>query len=187
LIHVKARRGKLVKAVAGGVHPRPQEEEMQRSGGEPVSVSFRVEPLAGDQVALALPLVQVTWPLADMGGWREFVNFFSGQGTEGGILALRDPADYLCGILVFRVLQDVELGRILEVPLFTTVDMANSLRVVRALLDAAENRAYELGCAGLQIRLQREQAGLSGRLRRLGLISEVEVMSMPIDAPQKSN
>ena len=152
-----------------------------------MSASFRVEPLSGDQVAQALPLVQVTWPQADMAAWRDFVEFFSAPDARGGILALRDPADYLCGILVYRLLQDVEAGRILEVPLFTTVDMANSLRIVRALLDAAENRASELGCAELQIRLQRDQSGLSGRLRRLGLTSNVEVMSMPIEAPQKSN
>jgi hypothetical protein len=149
-----------------------------------VSASFRVEPLAEEQIAQALPLVQVTWPLADLEAWSNFVAFFSGQ---GGVLALRDPADYLCGILVYRLDQDVELGRILEVPFFTTVDMANSLRVVRALLDAAENRAFELGCTGLYIRLQRDQAGLATRLRRLGLAQGAELMSMPIEPQQKSN
>jgi len=60
-------------------------------------------------------------------------------------------------------------GPILSVRLFTAMDVANSLRPVRALLDAADAQARELDCNLVQIHLGSNQARLASRLRRLGL------------------
>jgi hypothetical protein len=49
------------------------------------------------------------------------------------------------------------------------MDVANSLRPVRALLDAADAQGRELGCNVVQIHLGDNQARLASRLRRLGL------------------
>ena len=108
--------------------------------------SFASVVLSGDQVPQALPLVQATWPGVDLASWESFVTFFSGRAAseESGLLALCDGAGYLCGVLAYRRDWDLRAGPILAVPLFTAVDVANSLQIVRALLDAAERQASEL-------------------------------------------
>src|SRR4051812_19007686 len=116
----------------------------------------------------ALPLVQATWPQVDLAGWLSFVRFFTGKlGSDSAILAMRDASGSLCGILAHRLEQDLRNGPTLFVPLFTAVDIANSLQTVRALLDIAQARARELGCTGLQIRVDKEQFQLAARLRSL--------------------
>jgi hypothetical protein len=78
-----------------------------------------------------------------------------------------------CGVFAYRVARDLLIGPILAVYLFTAVDVANSLRTIRALLVAAETRALELGCTAVRIRLCNGQAELASRLRTLGLASEI--------------
>ena len=79
-------------------------------------------------------------------------------------------------LLAYRRDRDLRMGFILSVHLFTAVDVANSLLPVRALLDAMEARATELGCAGVQIRMDPAQSQLAARLRILGLSSEVGML-----------
>lgn len=139
-----------------------------------MNMPFHTVVLSADQVPEALPLIQVTWPSVDLASWQSFVQFFCAQTAAGdaGVLALRDPAGDLCGLLAYRLDRDLRVGPVLAVHLFTAVDLANSRRTVRALLDIAEARASQLGCAGVQIRLGNEQSGLASRLRALGLSSE---------------
>ena len=57
--------------------------------------------------------------------------------------------------------EELLTGPILAVHLFTAIDVANSLLTIRALLDAAEAQALELGCAAVRIRLHDGQAELA--------------------------
>src|SRR4051794_22018210 len=126
-----------------------------------MSVSFHVAALSADQVPQAFPLIRATWPSADLIAWQSFVAFFNDHKFAGdaGVLAIRDPADAICGVLAYRLDRDLRFGRMLAVQLFTAIDLINSARTVRALLDAAEARAVELGCMGIQIRLYGDQSG----------------------------
>jgi hypothetical protein len=139
-----------------------------------MSMSYRVAALSDDQVPQAFPLIQATWPGADLTAWQSFVQFFNDRSAAGsaGVLAVRDPAGSICGVLAYRLDRDLRVGRLLAVQLFTAVDLMNSPRTVGALLDAAEGRACELNCDGVQIRLYGDQSGLASRLRALGLSSE---------------
>ena len=130
-----------------------------------------------DQLApQALPLVQATWPEVNLASWLSFVRFFNGEDPDSRMLAMRDSSGYLCGILAYRLDHDLRDGPMLSIPLFTAVDVANSLQTVRALLDIARARASELGCAGVQIRLDKQQSKLAARLRSLGLSSEAGLL-----------
>jgi hypothetical protein len=133
--------------------------------------------LSGDQAPLALPLIRATWPEVDLATWLSFVEFFYDEASTNwaGVLALRDPAGGICGVVAYQLERDLRVGPILAAQLFTAVDLVNSLRTVRALLDGAEERALELGCAGVQIRLHKEQGALGHRLRSLGLSSETDL------------
>jgi hypothetical protein len=154
-----------------------------------MSVSFHIAALSDDQVPQALPLIQATWPGADLAAWRSFVRFFNDRAAakDAGVLTLRDAADCICGVLAYRLDRDLRAGRMLAVPLFTAVDLINSPRTVRALLDAAEMRAAELGCVGVQIRLYSDQSGLASRLRLLGLSCEGGLFWKKIDPAQIRN
>jgi hypothetical protein len=154
-----------------------------------MSMSFHVAALSGDQVPLALPLIQATWPGADLAAWGSFVAFFTEriEPKVSGVLALHDGAGHICGVFAYRVERDLRAGPTLAIQLFTAVDVVNSLRTVRALLDAADLRAHELGCAGVQIRLSNDQAGLASRLRVLGLSSQSGLFWKQVDPAQPSS
>jgi hypothetical protein len=154
-----------------------------------MNMSFHVAALSGDQVKLALPLIQATWPGADLASWGRFVAFFTEPAatTGSGVLALHDRAGHICGVFAYQLDQDLTVGPILAVQLFTAVDLVNSLGTVRALLDAADLRALELGCAGVQIRLYHDQAGLTSRLRRLGLSPQAGLLWKQIDRAAPPN
>jgi hypothetical protein len=154
-----------------------------------MSVSFQIAALSDDQVPLALPLIQATWPGADIASWRSFVASFDTrvEPKESGVLALRDPAGRICGVLAYRLERDLQAGPIFAVHLFTAVDLANSLKSVRALLDGAELRAFELGCGGMQIRLHNEQTNLTSRLLMLGLAPEAGVLRKAVDPVRTQN
>ena len=136
-------------------------------------MGFYQSGVMSDQLApQALPLVQATWPGVNLASWLSFVRFFNGEDPHASMLAMRDSAGYLCGILAYRRDRDLRDGLMLFISLFSAVDVANSLQTVRALLDIAKARASELGCAGVRIRLDKEQSRLADRLRSLGLSSE---------------
>jgi hypothetical protein len=148
-------------------------------------VPFDIAALPAEQAAQALPLVQATWPEMDLAAWEEFIRFFAGRRAEddSAMLAMRDAAGYLCGILAYRVHWLLGVGPILDVHLFTAVDVTNSLQRVRALLDAAEARASALHCTGMQIRLDRSQSRLATRLSALGLSPEGALLWKRIPRP----
>lgn len=133
--------------------------------------TFLVQDLAETAVPQALPLLRATWPTIDLAAWKNFAGSFRRRGSEpaAAITGLFDAAGGLCGLFASRTEPGLCDGRILAVPLFTVMDIGNSLSPVRALLDAAEAKAKAQRCAGVQIRLACEQNALAKRLRRLGL------------------
>src|SRR5205085_923961 len=81
--------------------------------------------------------IQATWPGADLAAWRTFVRFFNrAAARNAGVLAVRDRADCICGVLAYRLDHDLQAGPVLAVQLFTAVDLMNSPRTVQALLAA---------------------------------------------------
>ena len=135
-----------------------------------MSRSFHTAVLAGDDVFQAYPLVQATCPNVDLEAWKDFAKFFA-ERENCGVLALKDPVNCICGVVAYQLDWELKIGLVLAVHLFTTADLMNSSRTVQALLDAAEARAANLGCNGLQIRLSGNQVKLGSRLSALGLSS----------------
>jgi hypothetical protein len=151
-----------------------------------MSTSFDSVTLSDDLVPQALPLIRATWPSVDLSSWRNFVQAFTGSAASpgSGVIGLCDQAGCLCGVLAYRPDRDLQAHPILAVHLFTAADLANSSRVVKALLNAAESRALELGCTGVEIRLSSGQTKLASRLRALGLSSDAKLFWKEIDSGQ---
>jgi hypothetical protein len=154
-----------------------------RFGG--MGFTFHAGLPSANQIAEALPLVQATWPETDLASWQRYVEFFSGKASlDSGMLIMRDTASNLCGVLVYRTHCQLGIGPVLAIPLFSAVDVVNSLQTVRALLEAAENRASALHCSALEIRLDSGQAQLGERLRALGLSPEAGLLWKKIPPPR---
>ena len=133
--------------------------------------TFQIVPLTGDLAIQALPLIRATWPDTELKDWQRYVTFFN-HGSDAqpcGIMAMVDSGDNLCGIMAYRRDQDLKAGTIFSIPLFTAMDLGNSLPTVRGLLNAAETRAEELGCDDIHVQIHPAQARLAGRLRHLGM------------------
>jgi len=125
--------------------------------------------LAPADLAQALPLLRITWPELDLPAWQAFAaEFRSAYKAEARITGLFDSADGLCGLLASRIDHALS-GRILVIPIFTAVDIANSLAPVRALLDLAQAKMNEQGCKSLQIHLANAQRQLMRRLGPFGI------------------
>jgi GNAT superfamily N-acetyltransferase len=116
--------------------------------------------LADNQLALALPLVQITWPETNLAAWREFARGLRAEG--GGLVALTE-GDYICGVMAYRRQAGTE-GPVLSVPLFTVADLANRRGVAKALVDAADELREKLGCETIQLEFHPGQSHLAARV-----------------------
>lgn len=135
-----------------------------------MSGPFTIAELQPAAVPQALPLVRATWPEIDLAAWQNFAGAFHGEhAAPASITGLFDGSGVLCGVFAARTEHHLWNRRILGIPLFTVVDIGNSPQPVRALLDAAEAKAKQNDCSGMEIRLAIEQGGLMKRLRHFGL------------------
>jgi len=134
-----------------------------------MTTPFQASALADHQLALALPLVQITWPEIDLGAWQDFARAIRDEG--GGLLVLREGG-YICGVLAYR--RQVGLGgAVLSVPLFTVIDLANRPAVAKALVDAVQGVGEQLGCRSVHLEFNLRQSRLVARLRSLGSPAEL--------------
>lgn len=136
------------------------------------AVTLRALNLGADAALEALPLLQVVWPTVTADAWLSYLGFVTMRSAShgAGVVVLRDTAGYICGVMVFEVERDLEEGRVLTVPLFLAIDLANSSAPVHCLLDAARAKAAHFMCNGLQIRLYDGQSGVAGHVRGQGFI-----------------
>jgi hypothetical protein len=134
-----------------------------------MSESFTAAELVPANLPQALPLLRATWPEIDLATWQGFAeNFRRDHRTHAALIGLFDTCGGLCGLFASCIEHDLRGGQILAVPLFTVVDIGNSLKPVRALAKTAEARAKNHSCRSLEIRLTSEQGELIKRLRSLG-------------------
>jgi hypothetical protein len=139
--------------------------------------SFSSFALRPDQTALVFPLVRAAVSGVDLETWQGHVRSL-GDGMPSrpsGTLGLRNEAGYVCGLLVFRVDQDLRHGRVLAISLFIALDLVNEEEAAGALLQAAEAKARELRCAAMHIRLDAAQKSLMHRFAAAGYRNEVHV------------
>ena len=134
-----------------------------------MSPSFRVEDLTQTTLPQALPLLRATWPKVELAAWQEYADEFRYRQAPTKIDVMFDSTGSLCGLFASRIERSLSGGSVLAIPLFTVVDVGNSLAPVEALLDSAAALASQSGCAHLQIRLDPTQRKLARRLRHLGL------------------
>lgn len=102
--------------------------------------------------AYALVRVGTGWSVAR---WAE--HLASLAAADGGVLSVTAPSDVLLGVASYRIESDPRYGRALRVEPFVAFELGR-LSVRRALCDALEALADELGCS--VVLFARESRGL---------------------------
>jgi hypothetical protein len=144
--------------------------------------SFTTTALTPDEIGPAFTLVLLAAPGVDLAAWRTFARPLvdSPAPHSSGAIGVRNEGGYLCGLLVYRTERDLRLGTVLTVDLFTALDVINEDAATRALLEAAEEKARELHCAGTHIRIDASQVSLARRFAEAGHRAQAKLFCKPI-------
>lgn len=144
--------------------------------------SYELAVLSDDVAREAFPLIRATWPDAELDWWKDYISLYIHPtlGMETGAFVLRDRMEGICGLFAYEVDREHKDGPVMDVRLFTAVDLANSLITVEALLDAVEERAAQLICRKIQLRTHSVQSALAMRLRALGLAPQGDFLAKPV-------
>ena len=159
----------------------------RRRHGSPMAKSFTAFDLTSDHLAVVFPLVLAAAPATELAAWRRFARQLVEGRPDLGAIGLRNAANYICGVLVFRVEEDLQYGRVLSIDLFVSLDLIAADEATDALLQITEAKARELKCAATRIRLTKAQKSLASRFAASGHHSEASLFCKQIGTPAPPN
>jgi hypothetical protein len=130
----------------------------------------------------AFALVQALHPTLSMASWRAFaVPLVDEQpSAPRGLIGIRNEAAYLCGLFVYRVENDLQHERAVVVDVIAAFDTLDVKAVIRAMVEAMQSTAHQLGCRIVRIRVTHGQDSLALYLVSNGLASDGHLMSLPV-------
>ena len=111
---------------------------------------FYVDAVTPIQADGAYPLIRSVAPEVSLEDWRDYVQR---RYRSGGLLGLWDGRGGIIGVLSYRLGERMRHGLVLALDDFVTFELSQSAPARRALLEAAEKLAHDLGCTGLELRL----------------------------------
>jgi hypothetical protein len=132
-----------------------------------------------DDVEPAFALIQALHPRLGLEAWRKFAGplITPRPSPKRGLIGVRNEADYLCGLFVYRVEADLSYGRAFVVDVVAALDVVDTRAVIGAILEAAQAMADRLRCRILRIRITSNQTALAAYLQEAGLGLEGQVLS----------
>ena len=131
--------------------------------------SFSVQSLSRDQVATVFPLISAAYPATTPAVWTDFGRSLAERSPSySGALGLKNEAGYFCGVLIYRNDRDAWHEPELAVDLFVALDLINVGAAAKALLEAAETQAAELGCTRIHIQIDKHNEVLVRSIRNAG-------------------
>jgi hypothetical protein len=139
--------------------------------------SFAAAPLTAQDIGLAYPLIRAALPDVDLAAWRGFARGIVDLPSPypvGGV-CLRNEAGYLCGVLTYRIDRDLRCGTALTIDVFAALDVTGEEEALRALLHAAEEKAYELRCTAVRVHLEKPAGTLANRLLSAGYACQATI------------
>ena len=117
--------------------------------------AYLARPLSDDQIAQALPLLQLIDPTLTHERWYDYARLFfcaAPRGEKHDIITIQNGKGYIYGLAFCRLRMDLRDGRVLEVENFISLDLSGGRRVAAALLDALEARAQAWSCDRICVR-----------------------------------
>lgn len=132
------------------------------------------------EIEPAFALIQALHRSQTLDNWRTFASPLVDQKplAQCGLVGVRDEAGYLCGLFVYRVEADLAHGRAFTVDIIAALDIVGPQIVIRAMMEAAQAKAQQLGCGITRVRVTRDQTAIALCLRRNGLKVEGQLLSM---------
>jgi len=148
---------------------------------------FSAGPLHEADIVKAYALIQVMAPEIGLAAWRRFaLPLVRGKSARKGIVALHGDRQYLCGLFVWRIDQDLRHGRTLMVDHAIGLDLVSPEAVTMALVDAIEDTARWLKCGAVHSYIGDQRGPVPERMSRTGYRSEGIVLckSLPREERQ---
>ncbi|MCW5773417.1 MAG: hypothetical protein KIT16_17380 [Rhodospirillaceae bacterium] len=156
---------------------------MPRFGQAIMHRDYTVKPLTSRLVQKAYPLAQALG-IADLESWQAFVASYTRTSdgrkcADSGVIAAENPMGYVCGLLFYQVDRHKKNGASLVCDPFLVADLPRYVAPVKALLEAADEIALDLGCRWVRVvlpatgdPLNTEGAGCEAALFRAGYALE---------------
>lgn len=118
-----------------------------------------VTSLAGDQIDQVFPLIQAAMPKVSLDQWRDFARSRITAAPEtSGIKSVVTEQDYIAGLGIYRVEDDLCHGPTLIADHFMALDLFNRKAVVQALAEFLESLGRQHGCCAVHMHIQ-DQVG----------------------------
>jgi hypothetical protein len=111
---------------------------------------YSVDELKPSEADATFPLVRSISPEVTLDDWRDYVRRRS---MHGGLLGLFGADGEVTGLLSYRLGERLRYGTVLALDDFVTFELSQAAPGRRALLAAAEDLAFKLGCTGLEVRI----------------------------------
>ncbi len=105
--------------------------------------------LSAGQIPQAFPVVKAINPEITLESWSNYAALFVAPPSSlepSGIVTVQCPKGYIHGLACCRARRDLQLGRVLAVENFVSLDLAGGRRAAGALLQATEDRAHDWNC-----------------------------------------
>jgi len=125
-----------------------------------MSDPYVVRPLAPDQIPQAYPLVAIFDPKLTKEQWADYAAALvneKGEGEHHSIITVQSTQDYIYGLSVYWLRPDLREGKILEIENFAVVDITGNRAAAKALLQALQQIALDLGCSCISLSLLNPQ------------------------------
>jgi len=110
---------------------------------------FYVVGLGLAEAGFAYPLIRSIAPEVTLEDWLDYVRR---RCRQGGMIGLYGDNGVLVGIASYRLGERLRHGRVLALDDFVTFELSQAAPGRAALMSAAEERARQLGCTGIEVR-----------------------------------
>lgn len=146
---------------------------------------FAVETLQPDQIRAVYPLIREVMPATSLQAWLRFARQLTAarRGGQAGIVAARRQGrDFPCGLVCYRLDNDLEHGRVLIAEHFVAVDLLDPAAVLAALVTELEALAERLHCTAIRSVVHGGEDGIAGGLSAAGHALEGSLLLKPLPA-----
>ena len=145
-----------------------------------------VRSLPSDQVLAVYPLVWEAVPELDSAAWVRFARLLLSpkRAGQGGIIAAWRPGrNFPCGLVCYRVENDLLRGRVLVAEHFVAVDLLDPQAVLASLVEELDPLAARLGCTAVRSVVHGGNSQVRSGLSAAGHEPEGALLVKPVEAP----
>ena len=119
-----------------------------------------------DELAFAWPLVRMSFPKLQQGGWQSMAEALIDRG--GGVVGVGPPGQFLHGVATYEVVDTPPFGRVLNIDALVTFELSGRSRARQFLLETLRRLSVALGCSQIVISSDKRPRARTARRAREG-------------------